>query len=583
MTDHFEVIHRDGTARVGRLRLSDPVTTPAIADDIVIDAGSRWAGDPPGPAPRADAVTILPHRGMPPGTPDQVLDAFAIAPANFEGPSGAVVTTRDATDHGTDLYALSTVQGLVGHARAFRDAIVTVRRAIPDDSALYCSGIATPANVGLLAYAGVDLVDTDRMHIAATQRRYHTTAGARRLDDLEELPCPCPACEEGVDGLDPDRLQDHNVRLLHSRLASVRERIRAGRLRGQVSATVRHTPWLTAAFRGFDDEAEYAARHAPMFRRARIEATTDDDIRRPEVARFMRRVRERYVARFDVPLVLLPCSATKPYSESQSHRQFRDAIAYRAHAVSLSSPLGVVPQELECTYPAQHYDVPVTGRWTATEREAIGDELAAYLRDRSYPHIIAHVPPGPYTEIVERAAAAAAVDPRYTVADHPTTAESLDALAEALDGRTPYRREERRANTVRALADVQFGHAAGDELFPGITVEAPYPKHRVLDDEGVHVATMVPEYGLLALTLDGARRWVRSDVTTRRVEIDAFVPHGDVLAPGIRDATADILVGDEVVVTGPAAFGVGRATMPGRAMVESTRGIAVDVRHVAER
>ena len=70
---------------------------------------------------------------------------------------------------------------------------------------------------------------------------------------------------------------------------------------------------------------------------------------------------------------------------------------------------------------------------------------------------------------------------------------------------------------------------------------------------------------------------------TKTVEIDAFVPQGSVLAPGIVDASAEIRVGDEVVIEGPTAFAVGRAVMSGPEMEESTRGVAVDVRHCEER
>ncbi|PSP53797.1 tRNA-ribosyltransferase, partial [Halobacteriales archaeon QH_3_68_24] len=66
------------------------------------------------------------------------------------------------------------------------------------------------------------------------------------------------------------------------------------------------------------------------------------------------------------------------------------------------------------------------------------------------------------------------------------------------------------------------------------------------------------------------------------VAIDDFVPHGSVLAPGVVDADETIRVGDEVVVEGPSAFGVGRAGMSGPEMVRSTRGIASEVRHVEE-
>jgi archaeosine synthase len=103
------------------------------------------------------------------------------------------------------------------------------------------------------------------------------------------------------------------------------------------------------------------------------------------------------------------------------------------------------------------------------------------------------------------------------------------------------------------------------------------------DEGGAQWAAMVPNYGVLAFTLAGARQWVESDAPTHRVEIDGFVPHGSVLAPGVVDATDAIRPGDEVVVEGPRAFAVGRAAMSGPEMRGSTRGIAVDVRHVEER
>jgi tRNA-archaeosine synthase len=43
MTEYFEVHERDGAARLGELRLADPLVTPAVADDVLEDAGSEWA------------------------------------------------------------------------------------------------------------------------------------------------------------------------------------------------------------------------------------------------------------------------------------------------------------------------------------------------------------------------------------------------------------------------------------------------------------------------------------------------------------------------------------------------------------
>jgi predicted RNA-binding protein (TIGR00451 family) len=84
------------------------------------------------------------------------------------------------------------------------------------------------------------------------------------------------------------------------------------------------------------------------------------------------------------------------------------------------------------------------------------------------------------------------------------------------------------------------------------------------------------------VTLAGARRWLESDAPTHRVEIDGFVPHGSVLAPGVVDADSSIREGDEVVIQGPKAFAVGRAQLHGDAMTDATRGEACTVRHVQE-
>jgi archaeosine synthase len=609
MTDHFEVHARDGAARIGELRLTDPVTTPALVGDadgddgpitssaphrIRRDAGSLWPDEREMPDGDDAELTVLPHRGLPAGTPEEVADAFAEDAPDVDFPSAAVVSPETAGDQGTDAYALANARGYVGHAAVFVDAITTLRDAIPADTALYLPGVATPANVATLVYAGVDLVDADRAVVRGTQGFYLATDGEYFLEDLDELPCACSACQQPRDEFDHADCAEHNVNALAAELSRVRRRIRDGRLRDYVEGQARHEQWLTATFRRLDQQYGYLEQRTPVLRQAEITAATDDTMNRVEIQRFAQRVTERYRNRFRNPLVLVPCSATKPYSESQSHGQYHDVVQWRAHMVSMTSPIGVVPQELETTYPAQHYDSVVTGDWSATEIEFVSDVLRRYLERNDYPEVIAHVPPEGYREIVERATADLAVDPVFTVTDHPTTGDSLGNLAKELEGELQYPMREREHNTVRAIADYQFGggdwpgaddpdRGAGDEFFEDIRTESRYPKLRVHDADGEQLAAMVPNYGLLSLTLSGGRRWVESDLPVRRVEIDDFVPHGSVLAPGVLDASDAIRPGDEVVVEGPSAFGVGRAEMSGPEMVDSTRGIATQVRHVEER
>jgi archaeosine synthase len=583
MTEYFEIHGRDGAARAGELRLAESLDTPALVDDVLVDAGSRWHEAPPEPEGGDDRLTVLRHRAFPPGTEPPIEDAFAVEYPDIAYPSAAVVSPGTAADHGADAYVLSNAGGHAGHAEAFLEAVLSIREATPDDTALYCPACATPANAATLVYAGVDLLDEIHARARGLEGFYLTTDGEAFLADLEELPCPCAACRAPLEAFDREDCAEHNANALAAELARVRGRIQEGRLRDYIEGQARHEAWLTALFRRLDQQYSHVEERTPIFRRNELLAATEDTLRRPEIQRFAERVTSRYRRRLEAPLVLVPCSARKPYSESQSHEQFTRAIGYRGHVVSMTSPIGVVPNELETTYPAQHYDSVVTGTWSETELEFVATVLEQYLERADYDRHIAHVP-AEYREICERVGASLGIDFEYTVTDHPTTEESLSALDAALEGEPSYYKSERESATVRAIADFQFGDGAGDVVFgPDATTEGYYPKLRVRDDADEHLATMVPQYGTLSLTLAGARAWLESDAPTRHVEIDGFVPSGSVLAPGVLEADDSIRPGDEVVFEGPKAFGVGRAACHGRAMVESTRGVAVDVRHCEER
>ena len=601
MTDYFEVHERDGAARLGEVRLADPVTTPALADPFLRDAGSLWTADREIPEGDDNTLTVLPHRSFPAGTRTEVRESFRVDHPAIDAPTAAVVSSESARDVGADAYVLSDATGFVGHAEAFRDAILSVKAAIPTDTALVLSGVATPANVATLVAAGVDLVDGTLTRTKGTDGKYLTADAEHFLSDLEELPCACPACAKPRDSFTRADCKRHNVNALEAELRRVRERIRAGRLRDYLEGQARHEGWLTATLRLFDDQWEYLERRTPILRDTELTAASAETLDRVEIKRFADRVTSRYRNRFsDQPLVLVPCSATKPYSDSQSHRQSHDAIQWRGHTVSMTSPIGVVPQELETTYPAQHYDAVVTGDWSEAEISFVAEVLRRYLQRNDYSRVVAHVPADGYREICERVEhdPAIPVPFEYTCVDHPTTDASLGELNATLSGEPAYSKREREHNTVRAIADYLLGDSAGDAVFgdeagdAAIRTTGRYPKLQVWADDddggrggepGTQLATMVPQYGTLSFTLAGARRWVESDAPTKRVEIDRFVPHGSVLAPGVVDADPTIRVGDEVVIEGPKAFAVGRAEMPGPEMVEATRGVASGVRHVDER
>ena len=60
MTKYFEVTHRDGSARLGKLRFPTPLPTPAICDEFLYNSGSLWATEKEIPSsPSIDKILIF--------------------------------------------------------------------------------------------------------------------------------------------------------------------------------------------------------------------------------------------------------------------------------------------------------------------------------------------------------------------------------------------------------------------------------------------------------------------------------------------------------------------------------------------
>ena len=192
-----------------------------------------------------------------------------------------------------------------------------------------------------------------------------------------------------------------------------------------------------------------------------------ESLQRAEVRRFAERVITRYLPPKTDVAVLLPCSAKKPYSLSQSHRKFGRAIAGRAHELIVTSPLGLVPRELECIYPAGHYDVPVTGYWDAEECAVIANILTRYFERHPYRRIIAHLEGGAL-KVARMAAEACGVTLEHSCQEHLTSDSALNALDSALAG-------ERRIKDDRLHGMVSYQFNI-DLDTKGTTVRGHYPE-----------------------------------------------------------------------------------------------------------
>ncbi len=129
----------------------------------------------------------------------------------------------------------------------------------------------------------------------------------------------------------------------------------------------------------------------------------------------------------------------------------------------------------------------------------------------------------------------------------------------------------------RAHADFYFGQGAGDALLAGKIVV----RGREIQDENKRPLATWTINGNMALSMAGAKRL--EPLGRYTVRIGDFLPKGSLLAPGVVDADEEIRPGDEVIVEGEQAFGIGRAKMSGWEMVQSRRGVAVEIRHIKGR
>ncbi|MGE5831887.1 MAG: DUF5591 domain-containing protein, partial [Methanomicrobiales archaeon] len=259
-----------------------------------------------------------------------------------------------------------------------------------------------------------------------------------------------------------------------------------------------------------------------------------------------------------------PCSARKPYSTSLSHHRFMKAIRGRAHELIVTSPLGLVPRELERVYPAAHYDIPVTGHWDREELALVSSVIAGYLARHPYRRIIAHLEGGALVA-AQMAADACGISLEVTAGPHPADPASLAALDAALEGE-----RRRSSDMVRGVLAWQLGVAVETR---GMTVRGRPPQERV-EKAGKILFTIDAGTGLLRPTFDG---WALLP-EVYRVRIDAFTPKGDILAPGVISADEGIREGDEVLVLGEGLSATGRAAMGGPEMSRSRHGVAVRVR-----
>jgi archaeosine synthase len=325
-------------------------------------------------------------------------------------------------------------------------------------------------------------------------------------------------------------------------------------------------------------DADYYGQMEPHFpsRTQYIMANSVESLYRPDIVRYRERIgqdyrkpREAHVA------LLLPCSARKPYSLSKSHRRIIEKIQnFRSfvHEIIITSPVGLVPRELEEFYPPAFYDIPVIGRWYEDEKTMINSLISQYFSHNRYESVIAYV--NEDLEFIKKSLP----DNTLFITGQVTDERNLNILAQTLqglvnEGRVKY--SERRYSDFRNMAAFQFGYWI-----------VPYLENaRITRSYNQDMFTMGNrtlmaynnKLGKFAINRSFAETFIKENRFV--VEIDDFKPTANIYAMGVVNATPDIRAEDEVVVShGGEIRGVGIAKMPFDAMTSVKKGVAVKMR-----
>jgi archaeosine synthase len=293
---------------------------------------------------------------------------------------------------------------------------------------------------------------------------------------------------------------------------------------------------------------------------------------RPDFQEF----RERIIKNFEPEtftnlIILFPCSATKPYSVSKSHKKFLGVLRKfpqfpNFQEIILTSPLGAIPRQLEDIYPVNSYNIPVTGDWDEEEIKISSEMLFQLLRkyDENIP-ILAHLE-GMYNEIVTRALDR--LDRNCYFSEFYDKITSKDSLTSLEDNILKFKdfikesefqsKESDFSKTwfrkIFKILDYQFGIGSGQKILSkGVKIDIKKDKEvvNIVDlKNNETLGSFIKANGQILLTIKGAQLLKPfSDLNSNIIVFNGKEISGNTLfRPGVLHYSADLIPNSNIII-----------------------------------
>ncbi|NHJ04594.1 MAG: hypothetical protein EAX90_07210 [Candidatus Heimdallarchaeota archaeon] len=497
--------------------------------------------------------------------------------------------------------AVTNLLPILSNHRKLVEFFTKIRTILPIDTTIFLLSPVPHTFMPILVYLGVDVFSDEYGRIATKQSLYLTDSNGYYLSELKEQICFCSVCSKAstidqlinnlqVNGAD---LEKHNLNILLKKIREIRTALKNNELRSFIEQQIQTNIVSAASLRIIDNDwSKEIISRTSTWSSTPIKSITSYGYNRPEIKEFQNRI----INRFEIPpskkiVVILPCSARKPYSNSQSHKKFieiidsvgKEKIGYIQELI-LTSPLGVIPRQLENVYPAAHYDIPVTGDWDFEEKE-IATELLSRTIEKlgSDVEIIAHVS-NEYTELCEIVEKKLNRKFKYTSNENRTTSnQSLQSLKQTLEtnlkDKLPIQYNSA-TEKLQILADYQYGLGIGKELFSEkhSIFGKPRLPLKVMKNK-TQVGVIQPETGKLTLSLITGK--ILAKLKKYYVKFEGEIIEGTTLfAIGVKDADQEIRPSDDVVIVNEKfdLLAVGQAIVSGKDMISLSKGAVVKIR-----
>jgi archaeosine synthase len=461
--------------------------------------------------------------------------------------------------------SLGDITSLLTHPNFLIKYLSYVKSWVSPNMLIYAPGVPL-TYIPILTYLGVDLFDLLFMRMVSTSPTRYS-----------------------------EMIFEHHVNSesFFQILQVTRKGLEISKLRDLVRFYSNSFPPLKSLLRIIDKRIQLDV-GTPIYGPRTLYCTDETDFTRPEVARFRERIRTRYNPPPGLSgMIFLPCSAKKPYSRSKSHLIFEKTIRRtlkkirnQFERIILTSPLGVVPRNLEYTFPAAHYDIPTTGDWSGLEKENLTEDIIDLLQkiDPSTPLV-------GYVKGVEREILAK-VCQKENRQIHliPEEVQSLFSNA-ALKQFTTILNEAfsdveatpgiiSTLNFLRTIADYQFGTNIGSLLIPNdvkIHGRKEFGLRVFLENE--YLLSFRPENGFLTLSLMAGNRLL--GYTNNVVTFDGLQIVGStIFTKAISEADPEIRPNDEVLIINEegSLIATGISYLSGDLLVNMNRGKGVRIR-----